>query len=1053
MNPQQNSMTCPAPGAGCRARGRWQSAPAHIPPGRSARRGPGFLRALSRAGSLACAVILTLCGSLASRALAQTNVATLAPDGAWTWYNDPRALFQGGTLYFGYVRSGDGRPALSAYDPLSGTATSLWSSSWTERDDHDNPGLLRLQDGRLLALYAHHGSTTYFNYRTSLTTNPVAAADWSGEQTFTTTASVTYCNPCQLSAESGRIYDFMRDLNYNPTFTFSDNLGSNWSVPQLLIKTGTNSSIRPYVKYSSDSVGRVDFLYTDGHPRDLTNSLYHAYYRSGGLYRTDGSFLKYLTNAPLLHDAGERGSVIYQYADAPAADPNDHIPTGRAWCWEIVPQTNGQPVCVFTVQRDNVTGTNWFDDRIYYYYARWTGSNWQKRFIAQAGRPLYTPEVDYAGGICLDPDDPAVIYISSNAAEPFNLSDTTNVALRANSRYEIWKGVTTDGGLSFSWQAVTTNSATDNLRPYVPRGRGSSPLRLIWFTGTYTSYTSWNTKVVGLQSNAVPRPPSVQIVSPNTAAVSLPNLTNRLALQAAVSDDGLAGPLVISWATLGGPTNAAFADPAATNTSLSLPQPGLYLLRLTASNRAFSSFADLAVQAGDPALAPADPALALWLKFDESAGVVAADSSGNGNTGAVAGAALWRPAGGMRAGALKFNGSNGEVVVPDRTNLDNTAAFTLAYWFRADAWTVDSGGLVCKRDGASSNNAYTTYLKRTDQHLYVDIDGSNDRFASASVIVTGAWYHVALVFDGSLAAAQRVRLWINGSLDVTAAESSAAVPNYSSNLRVGNTHSGAANWFDGLIDDVRFYRRALGAGEIAALAATNAAPSVACGPVPTATNGVMTGLSGTASDDGKGGPLTVLWSQVGGPAAVVFGSSSSPATTVTFGQVGAFRLRLSARDTTAEVFDELEVQAAPNPNIYGDWIALALPDPTNPAARQPSEDPDADGVQNFVEFALGMDPDRMDARAFAPGQPGLPAGTFVSVDGANYLAMTVRRPVGRIGVGYVVEVSADLLTWTAATALGPAYPNGDGSETVAFRDVIPVEQAARRFIRLRVVAW
>ena len=72
---------------------------------------------------------------------------------------------------------------------------------------------------------------------------------------------------------------------------------------------------------------------------------------------------------------------------------------------------------------------------------------------------------------------------------------------------------------------------------------------------------------------------------------------------------------------------------------LSLPQPGLYLLRLTASNRAFSSFADLAVQAGDPALAPADPALALWLKFDESAGVVAADSSGNGNTGAVAGAA------------------------------------------------------------------------------------------------------------------------------------------------------------------------------------------------------------------------------------------------------------------------------------------------------------------------------------------------------------------------------------------------------------------------------
>ena len=36
-----------------------------------------------------------------------------------------------------------------------------------------------------------------------------------------------------------------------------------------------------------------------------------------------------------------------------------------------------------------------------------------------------------------------------------------------------------------------------------------------------------------------------------------------------------------------------------------------------------------------------------------------------------------------------------------------------------------------------------------------------------ALINTGAWYHVTLVFDGSLPATQRAQLWINGNLDIT----------------------------------------------------------------------------------------------------------------------------------------------------------------------------------------------------------------------------------------------------------------------------------------------
>ncbi len=462
---------------------------------------------MKRANS-ACALVcalLWLCLASPFLSHAQTNFATLARDGAWTWYNDPRALFHNGKLYFGYVRAADSKTVLSAFDLQSGTKTDLWTGAFTQLDDHDVPGLLVKQDQTMLATYARHGSDQFFAWRLSTSTNPATAAAWSVEQRIANSgASMTYANPFQLSAEGGLIYNFCRNQNYNPTVFTSADGGASWSGPQLFIQTGTGGTIRPYVKYSCDYTQRLDFLYTDGHPRDVPNSLYHLYYQGGSFYRTDGTFVRSFASLPILHDTGERGSVIYQYSDVAQTDPNQWIPTGRAWCWEIASQTNGAPVCVFTVQRDLVTGsTSGADDRIYYYYARWTGTNWQKRFIAHAGRPLYAAEDDYAGGICLDPADPTVIYISSNAADPFNLGDTTNVPLRASERYELWRGVTADGGLTFAWTQVTTNSSADNLRPYVPRRHGGEAC-VIWFRGTYSTYTSYSCSIVGLFTTLVP---------------------------------------------------------------------------------------------------------------------------------------------------------------------------------------------------------------------------------------------------------------------------------------------------------------------------------------------------------------------------------------------------------------------------------------------------------------------------------------------------------------------------------------------------------------------
>lgn len=79
--------------------------------------------------------------------------------------------------------------------------------------------------------------------------------------------------------------------------------------------------------------------------------------------------------------------------------------------------------------------------------------------------------------------------------------------------------------------------------------------------------------------------------------------------------------------------------------------------------------------------------------------------------------------------------------------------------------------------------------------------------ASASVIPINIWSHIAAAYDGS-----NLRIYINGVLSSTKAVSG-SVQNNTNPLRIGgNVPYG--QFFEGSIDEVRLYNRALSAGEI-----------------------------------------------------------------------------------------------------------------------------------------------------------------------------------------------------------------------------------------------
>jgi MSHA biogenesis protein MshQ len=172
----------------------------------------------------------------------------------------------------------------------------------------------------------------------------------------------------------------------------------------------------------------------------------------------------------------------------------------------------------------------------------------------------------------------------------------------------------------------------------------------------------------------------------------------------------------------------------------------------------------------------------------------------------------------------QFDGGDDYIWIPDGENLDNLTQLTLSAWIKADSFSQANGsgarGILSKGPDVGDNVTYGLFFSDTGgNQLQVDIDGANDRFSSNTSFTLGDWYHIALVFDGNQAPSQRVKLYVNGVLDGTFSESSAAIPDSAGDFYIGNLYSAvnAKKVFAGAIDEVNVKPVALQPSEITAL--------------------------------------------------------------------------------------------------------------------------------------------------------------------------------------------------------------------------------------------
>jgi hypothetical protein len=217
-------------------------------------------------------------------------------------------------------------------------------------------------------------------------------------------------------------------------------------------------------------------------------------------------------------------------------------------------------------------------------------------------------------------------------------------------------------------------------------------------------------------------------------------------------------------------------------------------------------------------------AAAHW-KFDEGSGTNALDSSGNNRTGSISGA-VYAP--GRLNSALSFNGPGNYVFVSDAqaggatgAGLDmGTRDWTVAAWIR----TTASGMVVTKMGfiGGANPDGWGASISGNGTVggvIHKSNVGNVNIFAGDGATVNdGQWHHITVVFNRSANMVRYVDGVPTGSQYSMAALNGQSLDS-TKQVRIGaRDQAGDEIYFNGLIDDVRVYARALTAGEIAVLA-------------------------------------------------------------------------------------------------------------------------------------------------------------------------------------------------------------------------------------------
>ena len=197
------------------------------------------------------------------------------------------------------------------------------------------------------------------------------------------------------------------------------------------------------------------------------------------------------------------------------------------------------------------------------------------------------------------------------------------------------------------------------------------------------------------------------------------------------------------------------------------------------------------------------------------------DMSGNGNNGVVRGATPTSDRNGTANHAFHFGGYYSDgfkdvayIEVPNSQSLYSiSSSFTLMAWIRIDKWCHNGGtgienwaSIICK---GYSTLQYSLQIEGNDHKYWYGVTASP---ITVSVIPgLKVWRHVALTKKGN-----RLSAYINGN-KVASGDIEGTVSKTTESLYFGMDNPGKLEYFNGAMDEVYIFNRALSAAEIRAI--------------------------------------------------------------------------------------------------------------------------------------------------------------------------------------------------------------------------------------------
>jgi hypothetical protein len=190
-----------------------------------------------------------------------------------------------------------------------------------------------------------------------------------------------------------------------------------------------------------------------------------------------------------------------------------------------------------------------------------------------------------------------------------------------------------------------------------------------------------------------------------------------------------------------------------------------------------------------------DPGLIAYWQFDEAEGSIAHDTQGD-HDATLIGVPLWQPEGGMIDGALQFDGLT-NFAITKVVRDPSEGLLSVFAWVKGGA----PGQVILSQRGgfdwlmAASDGCLKTSLKS---------GGRLDRSLTSEVIITdGAWHRVGFVWDGSN------RILYVDDIEI-ARDTHTGLAGSTGSLLIGaGCDAAPGSFWDGLIDDVRIYDRAV----------------------------------------------------------------------------------------------------------------------------------------------------------------------------------------------------------------------------------------------------